>query len=108
MPSNGPDPAPIQATGVDYGCPATFTDVSGDAASLPQSAPQLDILHGDVALTSDETKIRAAITVIDLTAKCRARGVDVDGLACLLGPACRRRDAATELRQGLLRGRGLG
>src|SRR5712691_5710360 len=68
MPSTGPDPAPIQATGVDYGCPATFTDPAGDAVSLPQSAPQLDILHGDVALSSDGTAIRAAQTVSNLTA----------------------------------------
>jgi pseudomonalisin len=64
---HGSDPAPIQATGVSYGCPATFTDPAGDAASLPQSAPQLDILHGDVALSSDGTKIRAALTVNNLT-----------------------------------------
>ena len=64
---HGPDPAPIQATGVDYGCPATFTDPAGDAASLPQSAPQLDILHGDVALSSDASKIRAAMTVANLS-----------------------------------------
>lgn len=68
-PSKGRDPAPIQATGVDYGCPATFSDVSGDAASLPQSAPQLDILHGDVALSADASKIRAAITVSNLSAQ---------------------------------------
>jgi hypothetical protein len=67
MPS-GPDPAPIQATGVSYGCPATFADPQGDATSLPQSAPQLDILHGDVALSSDGTKVRAALTVNELTA----------------------------------------
>jgi pseudomonalisin len=64
---HGSDPAPIQATGVSYGCPATFTDPAGDAASLPQSAPQLDILHGDVALSSDGTKIRAAMTVANLS-----------------------------------------
>jgi pseudomonalisin len=67
MPSKGPDPAPIQAPGVDYGCPATFSDPDGDASSLPQSAPQLDILHGDVALTSDASKIRAAMTVANLS-----------------------------------------
>jgi pseudomonalisin len=67
QPSTGADPAPIQAPGVSYGCPATFTDPSGDAASLPQSAPQLDILHGDVALSSDATKIRAALTVSNLS-----------------------------------------
>ena len=64
---HGSDPAPIQATGVSYGCPATFTDPAGDAASLPQSAPQLDILHGDVALSGDATKIRAALTVSNLS-----------------------------------------
>jgi hypothetical protein len=67
MPSTGPDPAPIQSPGVSYGCPATFTDPSGDAVSLPQSAPQLDILHGDVALSSDGTKVRAALTVSNLS-----------------------------------------
>jgi pro-kumamolisin-like protein len=59
----GSDPAPIQATGPDYGCPATFTDPDGDASSLPGSAPQLDILHGDVGLSSDGTNVRAALTV---------------------------------------------
>jgi hypothetical protein len=68
-PSSGPDPAPIQATGISYGCPATFTDPSGDATSLPQSAPQLDILHGDVTLSSDGTNVRAALTVSNLSAQ---------------------------------------
>ena len=63
----GSDPAPIQAPGVTYGCPATFNDPDGDASSLPESGPQLDILHGDVALSSDGTKIRAAMTVSNLT-----------------------------------------
>jgi hypothetical protein len=62
MPTGG-DPAPIQAAGPSYGCPATFNDPDGDAASLPEGAPQLDILHGDVALSSDGTKVRAALTV---------------------------------------------
>ena len=61
------DPAPIQAAGVSYGCPATFNDPNGDAFSLPQSAPQLDILHGDVALSSDGSAIRAALTVANLS-----------------------------------------
>src|SRR6266699_3267082 len=52
--------------GLSYGCPATFTDPSGDATSLPQSGPQLDILHGDVALSADGTKVRAALTVSNL------------------------------------------
>src|SRR5204863_6893888 len=65
----GPDPAPIQAPPVSYGCPATFGDASGDAASLPGSAPQLDILHGDVALSADGTKVRAALTVSNLSAQ---------------------------------------
>jgi hypothetical protein len=68
-PSTGPDPDPIQAPPVSYGCPATFADVSGDATSLPQSSPQLDILHGDVALSSDGAKIRAALTVSNLSAQ---------------------------------------
>jgi pseudomonalisin len=63
----GSDPAPIQAAGPSYGCPATFADPQGDATSLPQSAPQLDILHGDVALSSDGTKVRAALTVSNLS-----------------------------------------
>ena len=63
----GPDPAPIQAAPVSYGCPATFSDPDGDAASLPQSGPQLDILHGDVALSADGTKVRAALTVANLS-----------------------------------------
>jgi hypothetical protein len=63
----GSDPAPIQAAGPSYGCPATFTDPNGDASSLPGSAPQLDILHGDVALSSDGTGVRAALTVANFT-----------------------------------------
>jgi hypothetical protein len=66
---HGSDPTPIQSPGVSYGCPATFTDPQGDATSLPQSAPQLDILHGDVALSSDGTKVRAALTVSNLSAQ---------------------------------------
>jgi len=66
MPS-GSDPTPIQATGPSYGCPATFTDADGDASSLPGSAPQLDILHGDVGLSSDGAKVRAALTVANFT-----------------------------------------
>jgi pseudomonalisin len=66
MPTAG-DPAPIQAAGPSYGCPATFNDANGDASSLPDSAPQLDILHGDVALSSDGTKVRAALTVQNLS-----------------------------------------
>jgi hypothetical protein len=68
MPKNGPDPAPILAKGPNYGCPATFVDGAGDATSLPQSAPQLDILHGDLALASDGTTLRVGMTVDDLTA----------------------------------------
>ena len=104
MPSKGRDPAPIQASGVDYGCPATFSDVSGDAASLPQSAPQLDILHGDVALSADASKIRAAITVSNLTAQVPEGWTSMDWID-LLDPAGRRRDAADQLHEGLLRGR---
>ena len=66
MPKAG-DPTPIQSPGVSYGCPATFADANGDASSLPGSAPQLDILHGDVALSSDGTKVRAAMTVANFT-----------------------------------------
>jgi pseudomonalisin len=66
MPSGG-DPAPIQAAGPSYGCPATFNDADGDASSLPGGAPQLDILHGDVALSSDGAHVRAALTVQDLS-----------------------------------------
>jgi pro-kumamolisin-like protein len=66
MPS-GSDPAPIQATGPSYGCPATFTDADGDASSLPGSASQLEILHGDVGLSSDGTAVRAALTVANFT-----------------------------------------
>jgi pseudomonalisin len=61
------DPALIQATGVSYGCPATFSDPNGDASSLPGSASQLDILHGDVALSSDGTKVRAVLTMADFS-----------------------------------------
>jgi hypothetical protein len=78
MPSKAADPAPIQATGVSYGCPATFTDPDGDATSLPQSGPQLDILHGDVALSSDGTKIRAAMTVSNLTQQAPAGWLSAD------------------------------
>src|SRR3954467_803515 len=67
MPKAG-DPAPIQAPGVSYGCPATFADPNGDASALPGSALQLDILHGDVALSSDGTGVRAALTVANFTA----------------------------------------
>jgi hypothetical protein len=63
----GSDPAPIQAAGPSYGCPATFNDPNGDATSLPESAPQLDILHGDVALSSDGNDVRAALTVANFT-----------------------------------------
>jgi pseudomonalisin len=63
----GSDPTPIQATGPSYGCPATFNDPDGDASSLPGSAPQLDILHGDVALSSDGNDVRAALTVENLS-----------------------------------------
>jgi pseudomonalisin len=63
----GSDPAPIQSVGVSYGCPATFNDPAGDSTSLPASAPQLDILHGDVALSSDGTDVRAALTVANFT-----------------------------------------
>ena len=63
----GSDPTPIQATGPSYGCPATFNDADGDASSLPGSAPQLDMLHGDVALSSDGTDVRAALTVANFT-----------------------------------------
>jgi hypothetical protein len=63
----GSDPAPIQATGASYGCPATFNDADGDASSLPGSAPQLDMLHGDVSLSSDGSKVRAALTVANFT-----------------------------------------
>ena len=66
MPS-GSDPAPIQAAGPSYGCPATFNDADGDASSLPGGAPQLDILHGDVALSSDGTAVRAALTIQNLS-----------------------------------------
>jgi hypothetical protein len=66
MPS-GSDPTPIQATGPSYGCPATFTDPNGDASSLPGSAPQLDILHGDVGLSSNGADARAALTVANFT-----------------------------------------
>jgi hypothetical protein len=66
MPSGG-DPAPIQAVGPSYGCPATFNDPNGDASSLPGGAPQLDILHGDVALSSDGAKVRAALTLANFT-----------------------------------------
>ena len=66
MPKAG-DPTPIQAAGPSYGCPATFNDANGDASSLPDAAPQLDILHGDVALSSDGTKVRAALTVQNLS-----------------------------------------
>jgi pseudomonalisin len=64
---HGSDPTPIQAPGPSYGCPATFTDAAGDATSLPSSAPQLDILHGDVALSSDGSDVRAALTMADFT-----------------------------------------
>jgi pseudomonalisin len=63
----GSDPPPIQSPGVSYGCPATFADANGDASSLPGSAPQLDILHGDVALSSDHTKVRAVLTVANFS-----------------------------------------
>jgi pseudomonalisin len=63
----GSDPPPIQATGPSYGCPATFNDADGDASSLPGSAPQLDILHGDVALSSDGNDVRAALSVENLS-----------------------------------------
>lgn len=63
----GSDPTPIQAPGPSYGCPATFNDADGDASSLPGGAPQLDILHGDVALSSDGTDLRAALTVENLS-----------------------------------------
>jgi hypothetical protein len=63
----GSDPAPIQAAGPSYGCPATFNDPNGDATSLPESAPQLDILHGDVALSSDGSHVRAALTLANFT-----------------------------------------
>jgi pseudomonalisin len=63
----GSDPPPIQAAGPSYGCPATFNDADGDASSLPGGAPQLDILHGDVALSSDGTDVRAALTVENLS-----------------------------------------
>jgi pseudomonalisin len=66
MPS-GSDPAPIQASGPSYGCPATFNDADGDASSLPGGAPQLDILHGDVGLSSDGKDVRAALTVQNLS-----------------------------------------
>jgi hypothetical protein len=64
---HGSDPTPIQAPGPSYGCPATFNDADGDASSLPGGAPQLDILHGDVALSSDGTDVRAALTVENLS-----------------------------------------
>ncbi len=64
---SGSDPPPIQATGPTYGCPATFNDPDGDASSLPGGAPQLDILHGDVALSSDGNDVRAALTVENLS-----------------------------------------
>jgi len=64
---SGSDPAPIQAAGPSYGCPATFTDANGDVSSLPSSAPQLDILHGDVALSSDGADVRAALTVANFS-----------------------------------------
>ena|SRR5579884_840091 len=63
----GSDPTPIQAAGPSYGCPATFNDPNGDASSLPDSAPQLDILHGDVALSNDGSDVRAALTVANFT-----------------------------------------
>jgi hypothetical protein len=63
----GSDPTPIQAAGPSYGCPATFNDPDGDASSLPGSAPQLDILHGDVALSTDGSDVRAALTVENLS-----------------------------------------
>jgi Pro-kumamolisin, activation domain len=63
----GSDPPPIQATGPSYGCPATLNDADGDASSLPGSAPQLDILHGDVALSSDGNDVRAALSVENLS-----------------------------------------
>lgn len=63
----GSDPTPIQASGPSYGCPATFTDPDGDASSLPGSAPQLDILHGDVGLSSDGAHVRAALTVANFS-----------------------------------------
>ena len=64
---SGTDPAPIQATGASYGCPATFSDPNGDASSLPGSASQLDILHGDVALAGDGAHVRAALTVANFS-----------------------------------------
>jgi hypothetical protein len=66
MPTGG-DPAPIQAPGVSYGCPATFNDPNGDASALPSSAPQLDILHGDVGLSSDGSDVRAALTLANFS-----------------------------------------
>jgi hypothetical protein len=63
----GSDPTPIQAAGPSYGCPATFNDPNGDASSLPSSAPQLDILHGDVALSSDGKDVRAALSVANFS-----------------------------------------
>jgi hypothetical protein len=63
----GSDPTPIQAAGPSYGCPATFNDADGDASSLPGSAPQLDMLHGDVGLSSDGKNVRAALTVTNFT-----------------------------------------
>ena len=43
------------------------------------SAPQLDILHGDVALSSDGTKVRAALTVAEPDdRRCRRAGLNED------------------------------
>jgi pseudomonalisin len=87
LPSKGPDPKPIQATGVNYGCPTTFSDVEGDAASLPQSAPQLDILHGDVRLSADGTTLRAAITVSDLSTEVPQGWTSMDWMVYWTQPA---------------------
>src|SRR5262249_41653419 len=64
---HGSDPTPIQAPAVSYGCPATFSDPDGDASRLPGAAPQIDTLHGAVGLSSDGTKVRAALTVSNLS-----------------------------------------
>ena len=87
MPSKGADPPPIQAAPVSYGCPATFSDPAGDATSLPQSGPQLDILHGDVALSADGSKVRAALTVSNLSATVPTGWTNADWIVYWTQPA---------------------
>lgn len=66
-PSSGPDPSPIQASGPDYGCPATVAGAPSSAVALPSSQPQLTFTHGDLALSDDGTALRAALTVQNLS-----------------------------------------